>query len=195
MSNVIHVSFGDKTQVVCSDRLWQYDYGQILVFDDLELPTAYEVHFGNDPRSGQAVTAIGGADGVEIPNEVLETGSPVYAYIYLHTGASDGETEYRATIYVYARPEVDDTEPTPEQESAISQAIAALNNAIDVTDANVNLSRGFAESASQSEANAQESATIAQESAESAQDALAELDSISFDIDANGHIIYSKGSD
>lgn len=188
MSNVIHVSFGDKTQVVCSERLWQYDYGQILIFDDLELPTAYEVHFGNDPRSGQAVTAIGGADGVEIPNEVLETGSPVYAYIYLHTGASDGETEYRATIYVYARPEVDDTEPTPEQESAISQAIAALNNAIDVTDANVNLSRGFAESASQSEANAQESA-------ESAQDALAELDSISFDIDANGHIIYSKGSD
>ena len=52
------------------------------------------------------------------------------SYIYLHEGEDDGETEYKALIPVIGRPEPSDLEPTPVQQDAITQAIAALNTAV-----------------------------------------------------------------
>lgn len=126
-----------------TNPLWQWDYGQILKINGLDLPEAYQVHFSNDHVCGTSITMIGDADGVLIPDELLQTGMYVYAFIYLHEGDSDGETEYKITIPVSRRPQPSDEEPTPIEQSAIDQAIAALNAA-------VNKAEGFAGAADES---------------------------------------------
>lgn len=110
--------------------LWQYDYGQVLEINGLDLPATYQVHFCNCSDS-QTITVLGNADGVLIPDNLLQTGKTVIAYIYLHTGADDGETEYKITIPVRPRPAPSDIPPTPEQQSALDEAIAALNSAVE----------------------------------------------------------------
>lgn len=113
--------------------LWQYDYGQVLEINGLELPTTYQVHFCNCSDT-QTITVLGNADGVLIPDNLLQTGKTVIAYIYLHTGADDGETEYKITIPIRTRPAPSDIPPTPEQQSALDEAIAALNSAVDTVE-------------------------------------------------------------
>ena len=136
-SNVITAKFcADQTRA-WTDELWQYDYGQILKFDGLELPDAYEVHFSNQPLTGETITQIGNADGVTIPDQFLQSGEAVYAWVYLHTGEDDGETEYMVTIPVSKRPEPSDEQPTPVEQSAIDQAIAALNIAVEKADESI----------------------------------------------------------
>ena len=129
MNNITLAVFGAYREVK-TRALWQYDYGQILRFTGLDLPDAYEVHFANS-RTGSATTQIGDADGVIIPDIYLTTGQPVYAWVYLHTGADDGETEYVVTIPVNPRAKSTDQEPTPVQQDAITQAIAALNAGVE----------------------------------------------------------------
>lgn len=112
--------------------LYQYDYGQVLNIVGVELPAAYEVHFSNELH-GIATTQIGTADGVIIPDIYLTTGRDVYVWLYLHTGADDGETEYTAVIPVIRRASISNQEPTPVQQDAITEAIAALNDAVEQT--------------------------------------------------------------
>ena len=125
MNNVLTVFF--RGQTAKTKNLWQYDYGQKMKLLGVSLPDAYEVHFANTAESGNAITMIGDANGVDIPDELLETGKDVYAWLFLHTGTDDGETEYMATIPVKARAKPTNEEPTPVQQDAITQAIAALN--------------------------------------------------------------------
>lgn len=106
--------------------LWQWDYGQVLVFTGVELPETYEVHFvinGTD----STMTVLGTSEGVVIPDELLAEAGQVICYIYLHTGADDGETEYKITIPVLSRQEPTEYEPTPIQQDVITETIAALN--------------------------------------------------------------------
>ena len=110
--------------------LWQYDYGQILQIEGLELPPAYEVHFGNS-ENGDSTTSIGNADGVVIPDAYLQSGENVYAWLYLHTGESDGETVYHIQIPVKKRAAITDQQPTPVQQDVITQTIAALDAAVE----------------------------------------------------------------
>lgn len=129
--------------------LWQYDYGQVLVFADVTLPPSYEVHFANEPH-GTATTAIGDEHGVEIPDIYLTTGKPIYAWLYLHNTDSDGETEYSVMIPVERRATVSDQPPTPVQQDAITQAIAALDTAMETTAydvADANMAKEAAENA------------------------------------------------
>ena len=140
--------------VTQTDVAFQYDYGQILLFEDLDLPSAYEVHFSNERYGGETVTQIGDADGVTVPDALLQTGKPVYAFVFLHQEDDDGETEYVCTIPVAKRPEPSDETPDPVEQSAIDQAIAALQTAVaatadDVleTEENVRLTAGYAEDA------------------------------------------------
>lgn len=115
--NILRVAFG-ATKEITSNPLWQYDYGQTLLIKGLSLPAAYEVHFGQS-KTGNAITAIGTEDGVQIPDEYLETAGEFYAWIYLHTGDSDGETEYQIKIPVKARAMPTHETPTPVQQSEI----------------------------------------------------------------------------
>lgn len=128
MNNIVMASI--VGEFACTEPRYQYDYGQILKIEGLELPTAYEVHFSNMATGGSSITAVGGEDGVAIPDDVLKKGSDVYAFIFLHTGEDDGETVYKIKIPVIARPSITDETPTPTQQSAIDEAIIALNSAV-----------------------------------------------------------------
>lgn len=125
MTNIVMAVFG-ATNTANTRALYQYDYGMVLRFAGLALPATYEVHFANSP-TGDAITVIGDSDGALIPDEYLLTGNDVYAWVYLHTGASDGETRYVVHIPVNQRAKPTETQPTPVQQDAITQAIAALN--------------------------------------------------------------------
>lgn len=109
--------------------VYQYDYGQMLTFPDLTLPAAYEVHFASG--GADSVTVIGNADGVAVPDILLRKPMSITAYIYLHTGADDGETVYTATIPVTPRAAITGETPTPVQQDAITQAIAALQDGVE----------------------------------------------------------------
>lgn len=60
----------------------------------------------------------------------LQSGRDVYIWIYLHTGDDDGETEYQIIIPVIKRAKPIDEEPTQEEQSVITETIAALNDAV-----------------------------------------------------------------
>lgn len=125
-TNTVTAAFG-TSKVVRTRALYQWDYGQVLRFAGLDLPEAYTVHFSNQGVGGEAKTMVGNADGVSIPDEYLTTGQAVYAWVYLHAGADDGETVYAVVIPVVARPKPTEDAPTPQQQGLIDQAIAALN--------------------------------------------------------------------
>ena len=147
--------------------LYQYDYGQVLKIVGVTLPAAYEVHFSNQLH-GVATIQIGNADGVVIPDIYLTTGEPVYAWVYLHTGTDDGETEYTITIPVVRRASISDAEPTPVQQDVITQAIAALDAAVAQTAQDVQDATEAKQDAEEAAGNAYESAVAAAQSAANA---------------------------
>ena len=108
--------------------VWQGDYGIILRIEEMALPSVFEVHF-TDVSQGPAVTAVGADGEVEIPAALLQGTKDIIAYIYLHTGEADGETVLQITIPLNRRAGVTDEEPTPEQQSALDQAIAVMEDA------------------------------------------------------------------
>lgn len=147
--------------------LYQYDYGQILQISGVELPSVYEVHFANQ-QHGESKTMIGGEDGVSIPDEYLLSGQDVWAWVYLHTGADDGETEYSIVIPVIARAKPTDAEPTPVQQGVIEQAIAVLNTAVETTAQDAIAAESARDEAQAYAENAAESAEHAEQQAASA---------------------------
>ena len=165
--NVTKAAFGGLREVATSP-LWQYDYGQILQIDGLDLPQAFEVHFSNSRKSGETVTQIGTDSQVTIPDMYLTSGADIYAFIFLHDGTDDGETEYVIKIPVRERPEPSDIEPTPEQQDAITEAIAALNVAVTQTDQDVISADASATAAAQSADEAEDWAHAAEQSADAA---------------------------
>ena len=126
---IVRAVFG-SSMTARTEAVWQYDYGRVLVMEGLELPESYEVFFGVAFK-GEAVKMIGNAEGVDIPDELLELGKTIYAWLFLHTGESDGETVAMATIPVNLRPKGSDVEPTPVQQDVITQTIAALNAGVE----------------------------------------------------------------
>lgn len=131
-------------------NLWQYDYGQVLLISGIDLPDWYEVHFANQERDGEAKGQIGDANGVAIPDECLTSGEDIFAFLFLHDGETDGETEYKIHIPVKERPLKVPEEPTPVQQDMITEALAALT-------VGVNRSETAAANAEESEANAKAS--------------------------------------
>lgn len=132
MSNsIITVYFlGGSRRYLVQSSLYQYDYGQTLKIEGLELPAAYEVHFSNS-EEGTSITMIGTTDGVDIPDSLLQSGDPIFAYIFLHDGEDDGETVRKIKIPVKARPAYDTEVPTEEEKTAIAQALEAFNAAVE----------------------------------------------------------------
>lgn len=138
----------------CTAPLWAYDYGQTLSIEGIDLPSVFEVHFANE-GDATTKTELGESGQVHIPDEYLRTGKKINAFIYLHAGENDGETEYKITIPVKARPEPSDTPPTPVEQDVIREAMAALNT-----------QTGLAEAA----------AIVAEEAAVRAEEAAASID-------------------
>lgn len=126
----VHVRFNGQTDAKPEEPVYQYDSGLIMVFEDVDLPASYQVHFGNSV-TGKTVPMVGDENGVEIPDNVLTQSGRIYAWVYLHETENDGETVYTVSIPVTARGEIGDIEPTPAQQSALDTAIIALNAAVE----------------------------------------------------------------
>ncbi len=209
MENIITVHFAaGQTQAVAPGALYQWAYGQTLKIEGLQLPTSYQVDFSNFEFCGSSIPRIGGADGVTVPAEVLATGQPVFAFIWLQN-QNAGRTWYRIMIRVIPRPAPDPDEPNPEEESAIAEAIAALNagvtaaetaqekaeDAQDAAEAQALKSEGYAVGAQNGtdvgpgspyyQNNAKFYADVAGQQA-------AEAGFVTMDIDQDGHLIYTK---
>lgn len=163
MSNIITATFSCGSTTASASGLWQYDYGQKLIFAGLDLPPVYEVHFASEGET-ETITVLGNETGVDIPDQFLLSGNAVRAWVFLHTGTEDGETMYAVRMPVNKRPQPSDIEPTPVQQGVITQAIAALNSAVEQTGQDV-------ETTTQKAAEASESATRASQSEQNASDA------------------------
>ena len=174
--NTITVVFNTGSRRVTAPPLYQWDYGQVLFLEGIELPESYEVHFSNKPEGGQAEVRIGTGAGVVIPDQVLETGEPIYAFLFLHSDIDDGETLYIVNIPVRKRPKPFYTTPTSSQQSLITETIAALNAAVQTaesaaqaTAADAQTAAGYAEAAAVSADAASASQYYAEEAAASAE--------------------------
>ena len=189
MANIINANFFRSTKCqTCS--AYQYDYGQILK-TNLLLPEAYEVQFSNTSSKGTAITQIGNSDGVSIPDQMFLNGSPIYAWIFLHTGEDDGETEYMITIPIEKRAKPTNMKPVPVQQDAITQAIAALNSAVEQTGMDVTDAAASASAALASEQAAARSAASAHNDAERAEQAANTAGYMDVEI-VDGRLIYTR---
>lgn len=127
--NEITADFSGGSRFAETESLWQWDYGQVLIVSGIpDLPSYFETHFASK-GDAETITALGQDGRVEIPNQLLEKNAGIVAYIYLHTGSEDGETEYRILIPVQPRQKPGDEQPDPHQQSVIDEAIAALETA------------------------------------------------------------------
>lgn len=131
--------------------LYQFDYGQELVFDGFDLPDTFEVQFANEFQ-GESTTQIATDNVVTIPDMYLTSGANIYAWIFLHTGEDDGETVYYIEIPVMERAEPTENQPTPVQQDVITQAIAALQIAQQAAEDAADDAQYYAEQAAESAA-------------------------------------------
>lgn len=113
--------------------LWQWDYGQVLRIQGLNLPKAVEIHFSLQESGGEAKKRVGftkdGVTDVVIPESMLENEESlgnydIYAFIYL-TDDTSGQTEYKICMPVKARPKPEAFDK-PEDEEIFQEAITAV---------------------------------------------------------------------
>lgn len=109
--------------------VYQYNQGMILRIIVPELPQAYEVDFANS-TAGQSITQVGNENGVPIPDQFFVPGSMIHAWVVL-TGEDYVVTRYHIMIPISPRAVRTSEEPTPSQQSALDEAIAALNQAVE----------------------------------------------------------------
>lgn len=133
MPNITTAIFGSGDNVARAlPNLWQWDRGAKLVIEGLDLPTSYAVHFSNSPSGydENEGSQLGDASGVTIPDEMLQAGLPIYAWIWLATTTS-AATAAQVVIQINQRVMPPDYHPSTSQETIIDEAIAALNAAVD----------------------------------------------------------------
>lgn len=114
----------------------QWNYGEVLRIQGLNLPKSVEIHFSLEKTAGQAIPRIGttkdGVTDVVIPDSLLENEGElqdyfVYVWIYL-TDATSGRTEHSLSINVKARskPEIpggdDNADPFREAIEEVNSA-------------------------------------------------------------------------
>ena len=165
--------------------LWQYDYGQVLRIQGLNLPTAAEIHFALQETGGEAVTRIGitkdGVTDVTIPDSLLEADGAsqdyqIYVFVYLATPDS-GETTRRITLGVKSRPRPEAFN-TPGDGELFEEAIQAVNDA-------AKRAEDAGKEATAAAGEAKESASLAEKHLEDTK-ALAEQVEINADLVAQG---------
>ena len=148
---MIAVDFGDGSLSKAVYSLYQYDYGQVLRIQGLNLPTAVEIHFSLRSSGGEAVTRIGttkdGVTDVVIPDSMLENNGAtkdydLYAFVYL-TDATSGKTERKIIIQVKTRPKPEAWD-SPGDGELFREAIQAVNEAAEKAEAAVIQAEGWA---------------------------------------------------
>lgn len=99
-------NFTRKDEEIELEGLWQYDYGQKLQINGLNLPAIFEVHFfwqGLENAKIMTGHTENGVSSVDIPNEALIQRRTITAYIYL-SSVEEGETTKTVHMLVNKRP-------------------------------------------------------------------------------------------
>lgn len=131
--------------------LSQYDYGQVLRIQGLNLPAAVEIDFALQPTGGTSVSRIGitkdGVTDVAIPDSMLENNDSkddysIYAFVFL-TDATSGQTEYRITLGVKARPKPEVPGGT-DNPDIFHEAVQAVREAAEQAAESENQAEGWA---------------------------------------------------
>lgn len=180
-----------KKYITAKSSLTQYDYGQVLDIEGLELPYSFEADFSNSPVSGDSRPVLGEDGSVSIPDEYLVSGEPVYVFLFLHQGDSDGSTEYRVMINVNRRPSRDMIEPTAAEQSMIEQALAAAEAATNDAHEAAEDARAAAEEARAAAEEAHAAAEAARAAAEEAR--LAQFNTVTFGLGTEDEVTLSAG--
>lgn len=156
-TNVTQVFFEQNETYKKTNNLWQYDYGQILEINGLNLPKVVNIDFSLTDGKGESITQVGmtnnGITTVKIPNILLKNENAqkdysVYAFVYISDGEK-GNTVRKVIIPVRNRPVPKDV-VTPEEEKIFDEVVKEVNKA--------------AERAEASETNAKESEIKAEQS-------------------------------
>lgn len=177
MKNIVTATFQPGYTTAKVLGLWQYDYGQILRIQGLELPDTIEIHFSLQEKGGESERQVGvtrdGVTEVSIPNSYLENAGTsrdysIYAFLYISDGKS-GNTEYKITMHVQSRPKPKDPE-TPEdpKKDPFGETVEVVNKAMESARASAEAAAESEKSASESAARAEKSAVKSQKSAEAA---------------------------
>lgn len=120
-------NFTRKDEEIELEGLWQYDYGQKLQINGLNLPAVFEVHFfwqGLENSRIMTGHTENGVSSVDIPNEALTQKRAITAYIYL-SNAEEGETTNTVQMLVNKRPAPQGFE-TPEDIDLFHYTIAVV---------------------------------------------------------------------
>ena len=126
--NVTTAVFGENCNTAtASPSLAQWDTEQILQISGIDLPDSYKVEFST-VYTRNAIPVIGDASGVTIPNVLLQRSAPITAYVVLYGENGGRNREYWITIHITPGQPPETTDPDPEQEDIIDQAIAALQD-------------------------------------------------------------------
>lgn len=165
MDNIIDIELtGRSTRR--DQKLWQYDYGQMLRITGKEFPKVTEVQFSLQRSGGHTLDRIGTFDNgvlsVQIPNELLQNKGAtsdytIYAFVYL-SGDESGNTKYMIQLPVESRPEPTDPSEDPTIDPSIfKDAVNAVNASADRAETAEKSAResaakakGYAESAGKS---------------------------------------------
>ena len=167
--NVTTAVFGENCNTAtASPSLAQWDTEQVLQISGIELPDSYKVEFST-VYTRNAIPAIGDASGVAIPNVLLQRSAPITAYVVLYGENGGRNREYWITIHITPGQPPETTDPDPEQEDIIDQAIAALNNGVARTEAAATSAEGSASDAADHAADA-EAWAVGQRSGEDVDD-------------------------
>lgn len=95
---MIYASF-ENGKVINIYELWQYDYGQLLEINDIDIPDGTAIHFA---QSGKTIEGTIRSNQVAIPDYFLQFSSDINAYIYIESNGS-GETIAKAALKVQPR--------------------------------------------------------------------------------------------
>ncbi len=131
---MIIAAFNEKDTYVTIYGLYQYDYGQVLRIQGLNLPSAVEMHFALQDKGIESITRVGttkdGVTDVLIPDSMLENNGTssdykIYAFVYIADEIS-GKTERRIEMSVKSRPKPEAFD-RPEDAELFREAIKAVN--------------------------------------------------------------------
>lgn len=170
--------FENNKTVTSASDLWQWDYGQVLKIEGLNLPAVVEVHFSTQETGGVASVCIGttkdGVTEVDIPTTALENNETIwnyniFAFVYL-TDENSGKTEYRIKIPVKSRPKPEEYNE-PEDTNVFDKVIQEV--------------KASAEKAAESELAAKASEEAAKEAREGAEEAEDYVRGVANGIDAH----------
>lgn len=122
-------NFTNYGEEITVDGLWQYDYGQRLQINGLNLPDVFEVHlFWKGLEEAKVVTGYTENNKfyVDIPNESLKQRQAITVYIYLSTPET-GKTVNTVMMFVNKRPEPEGFE-IPEDIDLFHYTLTAVGN-------------------------------------------------------------------